>query len=260
MLYHRAAAPPPARRRRGQPGARRAGVGVSRAASWRPAASASRRPIGVRCSTSSRAFTTTRISSMRDGGWRRTPNAYLKAPARHGGARSPIVPGAVERDAPSSPTRAAVHDGGSRLPVSRLPGAARRNAGVVSRGRSPTSARASAYRPYHDRARAQIARELDLIEKLELAGYFLIVWDIVNFCRQHDILVQGRGSRGQQRRVLQPRHHGGRSGRHGSAVRAVPVGGARRVARHRSRSAERRSARARDPARLREATAGSARR
>jgi error-prone DNA polymerase len=50
------------------------------------------------------------------------------------------------------------------------------------------------YRPYHDRARAQVARELDLIEKLELAGYFLIVWDIVNFCRQHDILVQGRGS------------------------------------------------------------------
>ena len=44
------------------------------------------------------------------------------------------------------------------------------------------------------RARAQIARELDLIEKLDLAGYFLIVWDIVNFCRQHDILVQGRGS------------------------------------------------------------------
>jgi len=50
------------------------------------------------------------------------------------------------------------------------------------------------YRPYHDRARAQIARELDLIEKLQLAGYFLIVWDIVNYCRQHDILVQGRGS------------------------------------------------------------------
>jgi error-prone DNA polymerase len=50
------------------------------------------------------------------------------------------------------------------------------------------------YRPYHDRARAQIARELDLIAKLDLAGYFLIVWDIVNYCRQHDILVQGRGS------------------------------------------------------------------
>ena len=50
------------------------------------------------------------------------------------------------------------------------------------------------YRPYHDKARAQVQRELDLIEKLDLAGYFLIVWDIVNFCRQHDILVQGRGS------------------------------------------------------------------
>jgi error-prone DNA polymerase len=50
------------------------------------------------------------------------------------------------------------------------------------------------YRPYSDRARAQMARELDLIEKLKLAGYFLIVWDVVNFCRQHDILVQGRGS------------------------------------------------------------------
>ena len=50
------------------------------------------------------------------------------------------------------------------------------------------------YRPYDDRARRQIERELDLIEKLDLAGYFLIVWDIVNFCRQQDILVQGRGS------------------------------------------------------------------
>ena len=50
------------------------------------------------------------------------------------------------------------------------------------------------YRPFTDKARAQIARELDLIEKLDLAGYFLIVWDIVNYCRQHTILVQGRGS------------------------------------------------------------------
>ena len=50
------------------------------------------------------------------------------------------------------------------------------------------------YRPYHDKARIQIARELDLIEKLDLAGYFLIVWNIVNYARQQDILVQGRGS------------------------------------------------------------------
>jgi error-prone DNA polymerase len=50
------------------------------------------------------------------------------------------------------------------------------------------------YRPYEDRARRQVERELDLIDKLDLAGYFLIVWDIVNYCRQEDILVQGRGS------------------------------------------------------------------
>ncbi len=50
------------------------------------------------------------------------------------------------------------------------------------------------FRPYHDKARAQIGRELDLIDKLDLAGYFLIVWDIVNYCRQQNILVQGRGS------------------------------------------------------------------
>src|SRR5580658_2782944 len=46
----------------------------------------------------------------------------------------------------------------------------------------------------HERAQAQIGRELDLIEKLNLAGYFLIVWDIIRFCREQNILVQGRGS------------------------------------------------------------------
>ncbi|HUG42995.1 MAG TPA: error-prone DNA polymerase [Acidobacteriota bacterium] len=50
------------------------------------------------------------------------------------------------------------------------------------------------YRPLTDRARRQIERELELIAKLQLAGYFLIVWDIVRFCRREGILVQGRGS------------------------------------------------------------------
>ena len=44
------------------------------------------------------------------------------------------------------------------------------------------------------RAQRQIERELALIEKLKLAGYFLIVWDLVRFCREQNILVQGRGS------------------------------------------------------------------
>ncbi|MFZ0433997.1 MAG: error-prone DNA polymerase [Candidatus Acidiferrales bacterium] len=45
-----------------------------------------------------------------------------------------------------------------------------------------------------EQARRQIERELALIEKLELPGYFLIVWDIIRFCRENNILVQGRGS------------------------------------------------------------------
>jgi error-prone DNA polymerase len=50
------------------------------------------------------------------------------------------------------------------------------------------------YHPISDRVRRQIERELKLIEKLDLAGYFLIVWDMIRYCRDHDILVQGRGS------------------------------------------------------------------
>jgi error-prone DNA polymerase len=44
------------------------------------------------------------------------------------------------------------------------------------------------------RAKRQVERELALIEKLKLAGYFLIVWDLVRFCREQNILLQGRGS------------------------------------------------------------------
>ncbi len=44
------------------------------------------------------------------------------------------------------------------------------------------------------RAQKQAERELALIAKLGLAGYFLIVWDIVQFCGREGILVQGRGS------------------------------------------------------------------
>ena len=52
----------------------------------------------------------------------------------------------------------------------------------------------SRYGANNERARRQIERELALIEKLKLEGYFLIVWDIVQFCRKQNILIQGRGS------------------------------------------------------------------
>ena len=41
---------------------------------------------------------------------------------------------------------------------------------------------------------AQLDHELDLIEQLGFCGYFLVVWDIVEFCRRSAILCQGRGS------------------------------------------------------------------
>jgi error-prone DNA polymerase len=50
------------------------------------------------------------------------------------------------------------------------------------------------YQPITDKVRSQLERELKLIEKLGLAGYFLIVWDIIRFCNENGILVQGRGS------------------------------------------------------------------
>jgi error-prone DNA polymerase len=50
------------------------------------------------------------------------------------------------------------------------------------------------FRPLTAKAQAQLEKELNMIEKLELAGYFLIVWDIVQFCNREKILVQGRGS------------------------------------------------------------------
>ncbi len=45
-----------------------------------------------------------------------------------------------------------------------------------------------------ERAKKQVEHELALIEKLGFAGYFLIVWDLVGFCKKNDILIQGRGS------------------------------------------------------------------
>ena len=50
------------------------------------------------------------------------------------------------------------------------------------------------YRDDDKKAWKQIDKELALIEKLEFCGYFLIVWDIVEYCKKQGILIQGRGS------------------------------------------------------------------
>jgi error-prone DNA polymerase len=68
--------------------------------------------------------------------------------------------------------------------------------GADERWGSPTSdvgrqTSSSPRTPKHDE---QIRHELALITKLGLAGFFLIVWDIVRFARRRGILCQGRGS------------------------------------------------------------------
>ncbi|MGB5550608.1 MAG: error-prone DNA polymerase, partial [Thermoanaerobaculia bacterium] len=52
----------------------------------------------------------------------------------------------------------------------------------------------SRFRPLTGRSQDQIEKELAMIDRLDLAGYFLIVWDIVQFCKREGILAQGRGS------------------------------------------------------------------
>src|SRR5205823_6542100 len=48
--------------------------------------------------------------------------------------------------------------------------------------------------PKHAEAVRRIAGELDLIEELGFAGYFLLVHDLVEFCRRENLYCQGRGS------------------------------------------------------------------
>ncbi len=181
---------------------------------------------------------------------------YLKPPDEMA-ALFADLPDAIARTGELA-DRLRLHDGRSRLSLSGLPGAARRDAGVVSpaddRGRRARSLPAvSRSRPRPDRARARSHREARSRRLLpDRLGH-------------RQFLPAARHPRagarlgGQQRRLLQPRHHRGRSGRHGSAVRALSVGRARRVAGHRSRSAERRPARAGHSARLREVRRAAAR-
>jgi len=132
-------------------------------------------------------------TTLADAGRRLAPNAerYLKAPAVMADLFRDVS-GAVDRTRElAARLQYTMDDLGYRFPAYPVPSGETEQSFL----RHVTEAGArERYRPYHDRARAQVARELDLIAKLDLAGYFLIVWDIVNFCRQHDVLVQGRGS------------------------------------------------------------------
>jgi error-prone DNA polymerase len=85
-------------------------------------------------------------------------------------------------------------DLGYRFPDFPLPPGASALAHLRDLTAQGVRARYGARGPLAERARRQVEHELAMIGRLDLAGYFLIVWDIVEFCRTHDILVQGRGS------------------------------------------------------------------
>ena len=97
----------------------------------------------------------------------------------------------------------------------------------------------------------QIAHELDVIEQLNFPGYFLVLVDIVEFCRTHDIYCQGRGSAANSAVCYALGRHQGRRGRARPALRAVPLARARRSSRHRPRHRAP-AARGGDPVRLRQ--------
>ena len=50
------------------------------------------------------------------------------------------------------------------------------------------------YRPVTEEVERRLSEELRLIRQLGLAGYFLTVWDIMEYARGNDIPAQGRGS------------------------------------------------------------------
>ena len=132
------------------------------------------------------------------------------------------------------------------LPVPRRP----RRDGV------PAPLTAGGARPLRAPARAragrapQIDHELDIIEALGFPGYFLIVWDIVEFCRTPDIFCQGRGSAANSAVCYALGITNADAVVARPAVRALPVARARRPARHRHRHRER-PARGGHPVRLR---------
>lgn len=116
---------------------------------------------------------------------------YLK-PARDMKALFRDVPGAVaESLALADQLQFTLEDLGYQFPEYPLPPG--ETADTYLRQLTWNGARVR-FRPLTTKAQRQLQHELDVIEKLGLAGYFLIVWDVVRFCKEQDIFVQGRGS------------------------------------------------------------------
>lgn len=118
-------------------------------------------------------------------------------PAREMAALFRDVPGAIENTVDlSSRLTFKLNDLGYKFPHYPVPDRDTMDSFLRKRVEEGVQRR---YGPKNDRdlmelAKKQVEKELVLIARLGFAGYFLIVWDIVQYCKRNDILIQGRGS------------------------------------------------------------------
>ena len=145
----------------------------------------------------------------RDGGGARAAQPRRARPVAARLRRAPTSARATSRRAasPAGPARwSGPPSSGGRAPStcswwrrssrrSRAPtGSARWATSAASPPRARSGATASGATERVPGAYRQIEHELALIEQLGFPGYFLVVWDIVDFCRRSNIYCQGRGS------------------------------------------------------------------
>jgi error-prone DNA polymerase len=117
--------------------------------------------------------------------------------------KSPAQMAALFRDRPAAlrATRAIAErcaftlaDLGYSFPIYPVPDGETQQSFLEKMSWRGVAARYPANDPLLPKVRAQVTRELAIIGKLDLAGYFLVVWDIVCFARGRGIMIQGRGS------------------------------------------------------------------
>ncbi|MFP5500898.1 MAG: PHP domain-containing protein, partial [Candidatus Sericytochromatia bacterium] len=132
--------------------------------------------------------------SLQNAGRRLRPNAEhaLLSPEALA-ERFADVPEALARAAAiASSCRFSLADLRYRYPAERLPDGT--SAGEHLRALVERGALARYDGPPPPEVKAQLERELDLIARLDYGGYFLTMHEIVTFCRDRQILCQGRGS------------------------------------------------------------------
>jgi error-prone DNA polymerase len=131
---------------------------------------------------------------LRGAGRRTRPNAEhdLKTPHRMA-ALYADAPGALERSLElASRCHFSLGELRYRYPSERLPDG--KTSSDWLRQLSLEGARERFSGRIPPAVREQLDKELALIDELDYCGYFLTMWEIVQFCRRNGILCQGRGS------------------------------------------------------------------